>query len=206
MYGEDTPQATAEEHQQVLLKRYFTPLSYSQAALRHGANTSDTTMLDVYGVDAVLEEIARGRLINELAAYYNIAVLAVRRWLDHTADPKQYSEALVSCAESLVVRSQQALASRGFSSAAEASMLRAQADQMMLLASRIDARTWSPATEKVATYAQIGSGQSATPIQINIFPADNPSDPAGIGGGSSLIPGLQRLGRSASPDEDRLDT
>lgn len=143
------------------------------------ADYEDTcARLNKVGVDVILEEIALGAIPVAIAHAYEVPYLQLRRWLQEEITEGLYSVAIKACADSLVHQAQVVL-SLPFEDKAQVSQMRAYANQLVLMAERLNSEDW-------------GIPMKATPpapsVQINI---------GGGNGGGRLedlgIPGLEAL-------------
>ena len=99
--------------------------------------------LDEMGVDSVLEFIASGRLLAELAVSTNLPFLYVQEWADQNLDPKRVAVAQRMAAEVSVLKSQLSVSVTP-DNPAEAQTQKAMSEQLRWMAERTNPDRWGP--------------------------------------------------------------
>ncbi len=102
------------------------------------------TILDNIGVQEIAEQIALGRLPNEVALAYDVPVLHFRAWLRERVTEEHMELVRAAAAESLQVKSVLVLSAE-LKSPAEASQAKALSERFAKQAESLDPRAWSAA-------------------------------------------------------------
>ncbi|MFZ1491122.1 MAG: hypothetical protein WAS51_14385 [Ilumatobacteraceae bacterium] len=104
--------------------------------------------LDGIGEDSVLEFVASGRLVAELAIFLEFPILYVQEWVDTFIDKSRLRSAERAAAQSCVLKAQLALQVTP-ESPQEAQAMRAMSEHMTWTAERLDADRWGPPKKAV---------------------------------------------------------
>ena len=99
--------------------------------------------MDVVGVDSVLEFVASGRLLTELAIMLEFPIIYVREWAEKNLDKGRLRTAMKAYAESCLVKAQLSLQMTP-ENPQEAQVMRATAEHYTWAAERVDSDTWGP--------------------------------------------------------------
>ena len=112
--------------------------------------------LDALGEDAILERLASGRVLNEIAIELGLPILYLREWVNLKVDRQRLNEALRAAAESFALKSQLALLP-SYRNQAQSAMARELAASMRWMAERLSPQDWGPPR---------APAQQATPVTI----------------------------------------
>lgn len=104
-------------------------------------------ILDGIGPDAILEHIASGFMLVELAVANNLPLMAMQDWLREKVDPERLVQAEKSCAEVFMVKAMLPLTVKP-SSQAEAAVNTRLSEVMMRMAEKIDPSRWGTKSAK----------------------------------------------------------
>lgn len=117
-------------------------------------------ILDGIGPDTILEHMASGFMLVELAVANNLPLMAMHDWLREKVDPERLIQAEKSCAEVFMVKAMLPLTVKP-SSQAEAAVNTKLSEVMMRMAEKIDPARWGNKSSKSVS----GDGNS---IVINL--------------------------------------
>ncbi len=112
--------------------------------------------LDALGEDAILERLASGRVLNEIAIELELPILYLREWVNLKVDRQRLNEAMRAAAESFALKGQLALLPT-YRNQAQAAMAKELAASMRWMAERLAPQDWGPPRAPV---------QQATPVTI----------------------------------------
>lgn len=147
------------------------------------------TIMTFGGIEGVLEAVACGRLINEIALQVQIPIRWLDAWVEQNVPGEEMSRSYRLGAESLMAKANMVL-SIDVKSAHEGAQARALADRFVKLAEQTDSQRWGTkrsdglAGQTVNISMNIGSGKSvqaqatvedaevvnATPITTSLVP------------------------------------
>lgn len=100
-------------------------------------------MLDGIGVREITEQLATGRLPNEVALYYGLPIMPFRRWLEARIPAEVMDQVRDAAAESLQVKAMLTLTAK-LKNPAEASQAKALSERLAKQAEALAPKNWSP--------------------------------------------------------------
>jgi hypothetical protein len=132
--------------------------------------------IDEVGKRAILERIATGQLLNEIAIDLGVPVLAFRQWLVKNVSREELDMAREACAESLMLKSQLVLTVT-YESPGHATIAKSFSERLAQMAERIHPEQWAPrkpqgdnAVPVTIVFENVGRAPEAKHVETNSGP------------------------------------